>query len=161
MLTIRKTTRDDAALIVDFIRELAVYEKLEHECKAEPELIGEWLFGVAPKAHCVIAEWDGKPAAFALFFYNFSTFLSKPGIYLEDLFVRPEFRRKGIAKSLFQYLAKRAVEEGCGRLEWWVLDWNKPALDFYASMGAEAMDEWTVQRIANDSLLALAKAAEK
>ncbi len=156
MLTLRPSTADDAALIVAFIRELAEYEKLLHECHATETLIANWLFGDAPKAHCVIAEWEGEPAAFVLYFYNFSTFLSKPGIYIEDLFVRPAFRRNGIARALFRHLAQQALSEGCGRLEWWVLDWNQPALDFYKSLGAEAMDEWTVQRVSGDALEKLA-----
>ena len=156
MLTIREANPADAALIVGFIRDLADYEKLAHECQADVGMIEKWLFGANPKAYCAIAEWDGKPAAFALYFYNFSTFLSKPGIYLEDLFVKPEFRRKGIAKVLFQYLAKKAVAEGCGRLEWWVLDWNVDAITFYEKLGAKAMDEWTVQRIEGDALTLLA-----
>ena len=156
MLTIRETTKEDAGLILGFIRELAVFEELEHQCVATEEILHQWLFGPQAKAHCVIAEWDGKPAAFALYFYNFSTFLGKPGIYLEDLFVKEEFRRKGIARSLFQYLAKKAVAEGCGRLEWWVLNWNVDAIAFYQGLGAKAMDAWQVQRIEGDALTTLA-----
>jgi GNAT superfamily N-acetyltransferase len=156
MLTIRETTVKDTALILSFIRELAVFEKLEHQCVATEEILGQWLFGAQPKAHCVIAEWDGKPAAFALYFYNFSTFLGKPGIYLEDLFVKEEFRRKGIAKRIFQYLAKKAVAEGCGRLDWWVLDWNVDAIAFYEGLGAKSLSEWTVQRIEGEALAKLA-----
>jgi len=155
-LTLRKAVPADAALIVSLIRELAEYEQLAHECHARVELIEQWVFGPNAKAHCVMAEWDGAPAGFALYFYNFSTFLAKPGIYIEDLFVRPDFRRKGIARALFAQLAKQALAEGCGRLEWWVLDWNADAIAFYQSLGAQAMDEWTVQRISGTALEALA-----
>ncbi len=155
-LVLRTATVADTAVIVTFIHELAGFEKLAHECFATEESVRHWLFGKTPRAQCLIAEWDGKPAAFALYFYNFSTFLSKPGIYLEDLFVRPEFRRRGIARTMFQALARQALNEGCGRLEWWVLNWNEDAIRFYASMGAVAMKEWTVQRISGDALTALA-----
>ena len=160
MLNLRNATPSDAAQIVSYIHALAEYEKLSHECFATQELVEKWLFSEQPRAYCLMAEWEGKPAGFALYFYNFSTFLSKPGIYIEDLFVSPEFRRKGIARQMFAHLAKKAVEEGCGRLEWWVLDWNVDAIEFYRTLGAKAMDEWTVQRIENDSLLALAATAE-
>ncbi len=155
MLTLRPALPSDAALIVSYIRELAEYEKLLHECHATRELIEKWLFD-ENKAGCILAEWEGKPAGFALYFYNFSTFLSKPGIYIEDLFVRPDFRRRGIAKALFRHLAQKALAEGCGRLEWWVLDWNKDAIRFYESLGAVPMNEWTVQRITGEALEKLA-----
>lgn len=156
MLKIRNAQKEDAELIVQYIRELAEFEHLSHECKASPELIQEWLFGTTPRAECLLAEWEEKPAGFAIYFYNFSTFLAKPGIYIEDVFVRPDFRRKGIARRIFQYLAQKALAEGCGRLEWWVLDWNKDAIAFYESMGATAMSEWTVQRVTGKALEALA-----
>lgn len=156
MLSLRPALTSDAALIVSYIRELAEYEKLSHECHASAELIEKWLFD-ENKAGCILAEWDGKPAGFALYFYNFSTFLAKPGIYIEDLFVRADFRRRGIARALFAHLAKQAIDEGCGRLEWWVLDWNEPALEFYRSLGAVPMSEWTVQRISGDALLKLSQ----
>ena len=156
MLQLRDAAPADAAQIVTFIRDLAEYEKLAHACFATEALVEKWLFGPTPRAYCLMAEWEGKPAGFALYFYNFSTFLSKPGIYIEDLFVNPEFRRKGIAKRLFAHLAKKAVEEGCGRLEWWVLDWNEDAINFYRSIGAIAMDEWTVQRVEGEALTKLA-----
>lgn len=155
MLVLRPATRNDAPLIVEYIRELADYENLLHECNADAALIEKWLFDT-PKAGCIMAEWEGKPAGFALYFYNFFTFLTKPGIYIEDVFVRPEFRRKGIARAIFSHLAKKASDEGCGRLEWWVLDWNAPALEFYRSLGAVPMSEWTVQRIEGSALTALA-----
>lgn len=157
MLTLRNANHADSALITDYIRELAEFEQLADACKADMALIENWLFGPTPRAYCMMAEWDGKPAGFALYFYNFSTFLAKPGIYIEDVFVRPDFRRKGIAKNIFSHLAAKALAEGCGRLEWWVLDWNADAISFYESIGAVAMDEWTVQRVSGDALVALAQ----
>ncbi len=159
MLHLRPAQFKDSALIAAYIHELAEFERLSHECYADAGLLEKWLFGDTPRAYCVLAEWDGKPAGFALYFYNFSTFLAKPGLYLEDLFIRPEFRRKGIARKIFAYLAQKAVSDGCGRLEWWVLNWNEDALTFYKSLGAVSMDEWTVQRITGDALAALAKPA--
>lgn len=153
---IRPATRHDAAMIVQFIHDLAAYEKLSHVCAANVDLIEQWLFGTKPVAYAAIAEWDGEAVGFALYFYNFSTFLSKPGLYVEDVFVAPTHRGRGIGKQLFQYLAKQALAEGCGRLEWWVLDWNAPAIAFYRSIGAVAMDEWTVQRVEGAALQALA-----
>lgn len=155
-LTIRVATCNDVALIVRFIEALADYEKLRDECQATEALVASALFGEAAKAYCVIAEWDGKPAGFALYFYNFSTFLGRAGIYIEDVFVSPEYRRKGIARALFAYLAAQAVREECGRLEWSVLDWNTPAIDFYDSLGAVPMKEWITQRVTGDALKALA-----
>lgn len=160
MLTLREAQSGDSELIVQYIRELAEFEQLSHECQAEPELIQKWLFGETPRAGCVLAEWEGKAAGCALYFYNFSTFLARPGIYIEDLFIRPAFRRRGIARKLFQYLAQKALDEGCGRLEWWVLDWNKDALQFYQSLGAVSMDEWTVQRISGAALKELASGSK-
>ncbi len=157
MLHIRPATAADSALISQMIIELSEYEKLRHECFADEALLTKHLFGTQPKAHALIAEWNGAPAAFALYFYNFSTFLCKPGIYLEDLFVRPDFRRKGIANALFQRLAQIAVAEECGRLEWSVLDWNEDALKFYASLGAVSMSEWIGQRLEGEALANLAK----
>jgi len=110
------------------------------------------LFGPSPKAHALIVEQDGQPAGFAIYFYNFSTFLGRPGIYVEDVFIRPEFRRAGFGRAIFKYLAQKAVAENCGRMEWWVLDWNEPAIRFYAGLGAVPMDEWTVQRLTGDAL---------
>ncbi len=156
MIELRDAKKEDAELIVQYIKELAEFEQLSLECFANPDLVHKWLFGNNPKAHCIIAEWEGKPAGFALYFYNFSTFLTKPGIYIEDVFVRPDFRRKGIAKKIFKHLAKKALTEGCGRLEWWVLDWNKDAITFYESIGAIPMSEWTVQRVTGQALENLA-----
>jgi GNAT superfamily N-acetyltransferase len=156
MLTLQNAKKEDAQLIVSYIQELAEFEQLSHQCYATSELIQEWLFGDKPRAECLLAEWGGKPAGFALYFYNFSTFLTKPGIYIEDIFVRPDFRRKGIARKIFQHLAQKALAEGCGRLEWWVLDWNKDAITFYEAIGAIPMSEWTVQRVTGDALKKLA-----
>ena len=156
-LSIRSAEERDAGLILDFIRELAAYERLAHEVVATQDDIARALFGPQPRAFADIAEWDGKPAGFALWFYNFSTFRGRHGIYLEDLFVRPEFRSRGLGKALLRHLARRCVAEGLPRLEWWVLDWNEPALRFYRSIGAVPMDEWTVQRVTGEALRELAE----
>ena len=155
-IVIRAATRADVPAILAFIRELAEYEKLAHEAVADETGMAEHLFGPTPRAEVLIAEVDGAPAGFALFFHNFSTFLGKPGLYLEDLFVRPAFRGLGLGKRLMLRLARIAVERDCGRFEWSVLDWNTPAIGFYRSLGAVGMDEWTVQRVSGDALHALA-----
>lgn len=152
----RDAQPDDAGLLLSFIRELAEFERLTHECVADTALLKRFLFK-DKRAHAIVAEWDGQPAGFALYFYNFSTFVGRPGLYLEDLFVRPAFRRNGIAKNVFRYLAKKAVEAGCGRMEWSVLDWNENAIAFYRSLGAAPMDEWTVQRLTGEALARLAQ----
>jgi len=152
---LREAKPDDAGLILEFIRELAVFERLEKECVADAALLRHFLFE-DKKAQAIVAEWDGAPAGFALYFYNFSTFLGRPGLYLEDLFVRPAFRRNGIARAIFHWLAKKAVAEGCGRFEWSVLDWNENAIAFYRALGAKAMDEWIIQRLTGESLQRLA-----
>jgi len=156
-LAIRKAEERDASLIFSLIRELAAYERLAHEVDATEADIARALFGPQPRVFADIAEWDGEPAGFALWFYNFSTFRGRHGIYLEDLFVRPDFRSKGLGKALLRHLARRCVAEGLPRLEWWVLDWNEPALRFYRSIGAVPMGEWTVQRVTGDALTALAE----
>ena len=156
-LTIRKAEERDVALIFSLIRELAAYERLAHEVDATEADIARALFGPQPRVFADIAEWDGEPAGFALWFYNFSTFRGRHGIYLEDLFVRPDFRSKGLGKALLRHLARRCVAEGLLRLEWWVLDWNEPALRLYRSIGAVPMDEWTVQRVTGEALRALAE----
>lgn len=156
VVVIRPAVREDVGAILGFIRELAEYEKLAHEVVADEAGLARQLFGAAPRAEVLIAEVDGTPAGFALFFHNFSTFVGKPGLYLEDLFVRPAFRGLGLGKRLMVRLAALAVERDCGRFEWSVLDWNQPAIDFYRSLGAVGMDEWTVQRVAGDALRALA-----
>lgn len=151
-LTIRAADRDDCGLILEFITELAEYEKLAHEVSATQECLADSLFGEKPAAEVVIAQWQGQPAGFALFFTNYSTFLGKPGIYLEDLFVRPEFRGHGIGKSLLSHLAGLVIARGGGRLDWWVLDWNKPAIDFYERIGARGMGEWMPMRLTGEAL---------
>ncbi len=159
-ISIRPATRDDVALILDLIRGLAEYEKLTHECVATEESLLQTLFGEHPAAEVVIAEEDGKAAGFALFFTNYSTFLARPGMYLEDIFVYPELRGRGIGLRLIQHLAQIAVARGYGRFEWSVLDWNTPAITFYRSLGAVPMDGWTVQRVSGDALLRLAAEAD-
>lgn len=148
--------REDVALILDFIRRLAEYEKLSHEVVATETLLEEWLF-VKKKAEVVFALEDGRPVGFALFFHNFSTFLGRAGIHLEDLFVLPEARGRGFGKALLKTLAGIALERGCGRLEWCCLDWNKPSIDFYLTMGAKPMSDWTTYRVAGDGLEKLAR----
>lgn len=143
----RKDTKD----ILEFIRELADYEQMLDQVVADEDTLGHWLFD-EKKAEVIFAVENGEKVGFALFFHNFSTFLGRAGIYLEDLFVKPEHRGKGYGKALLKKLAQIAVERGCGRLEWWCLDWNKPSIDFYLSMGAESMEDWTVYRIAGDTL---------
>ncbi|MBW3567144.1 MAG: GNAT family N-acetyltransferase [Proteobacteria bacterium] len=156
MPTIRPTRREDTALILQLIRELAEYEKLSHAVAATEDVLRENLFGTRPQAEVVIAEQDGETAGFALFFHNFSTFMGKRGLYLEDLYVRPNFRGKGIGKVLLKHLAKIAVDRDCGRFEWAVLDWNKPARNFYVSLGAEPVPEWDIFRVTGDALERLA-----
>ena len=158
---IRNAVSSDTALILQFIKELAVYEKLLHEVVATEETLKESLFGSNKMAEVIIGEWSGEPVAFALYFHNFSTFLGRAGLYLEDLYVQPQMRGRGIGKQMLSYLAQLALSRGCGRLEWWVLDWNKPALRFYRSLGATPMDEWTVQRVSGEALQQLAKAFDK
>jgi GNAT superfamily N-acetyltransferase len=147
---------EDTELILELIRALAEFEKLAHEVAADVEILRRSLFGSRRVAEVLIAEYGGATAGFALFFHNFSTFLGKPGIYLEDLFIKPEFRGKGIGREVLAFLARLAVERGCGRLEWAVLDWNTPAIDFYKRLGARPMEDWTVFRFAGESLAALA-----
>lgn len=155
MLHIRAASSGDAPVILAFIRKLGEYERLSHEVVATEETLRATLFGPRPAAEVLIAEWEGAPAGFALFFHNYSTFLAQPGIYLEDLFVDVEKRGRGIGKALLICLAQVAVERGCGRLEWSVLDWNEPAIGFYKSLGAKPMDEWTIFRVTGDALIKL------
>lgn len=154
-LTFRYATRDDAAKILYFIKELASYEKMSNEVVATEALLQEWIFE-KQKAEVLFPMVNGKEIGYALFFHNFSTFLGRSGIYLEDLYVRPECRGRGYGKAVLKKLARIAVERGCGRLEWWCLDWNKPSIDFYLSLGAEPMTDWTVFRVAGDTLHQLA-----
>jgi len=155
-ISIRPATPHDVPLVLEFIRELARYERLEHEVSACEAELGEALFGERRYAEVVFACSDGKPLGFALFFHNFSTFKGRPGIYLEDLYVRPEARGRGIGRKLLAHLARTAVERRCSRLEWAVLDWNEPSIGFYRSLGAVPMDEWTVFRLTGDALALLA-----
>ena len=154
---LRFATADDVGLIFDFIRQLADDEKIGDEVVTDEDQLRQSLFGERRVAEVVIASYEGEPAGFALFFHNFSTFLGRPGVYLEDLFVVPDLRGRGIGRIMLSFLAKLAVERGCGRLEWWVLDWNEPAIRFYERLGAQAMEEWTVFRVAGDTLEELAK----
>ena len=149
--TIRYANENDVNVIFDFICRLAEYENMLGDVVATPELLKEWIFE-KKKAEVIFAVCDGKEIGFALFFHNFSTFLGRAGIYLEDLFVLPEYRGNGYGKALLKKLAEITVERGCGRLEWSCLDWNKPSIDFYLSLGAVPMDEWTVYRIAGEKL---------
>ena len=154
---IRKAEKADVSLVLDFIKKLAAYERLSHEVVATEEQLTKYLFGEEQVAEVVIGYYRDVPVGFALYFYNFSTFLAKPGIYLEDLYVLEEQRGKGFGKSLLSYLARLAVEKDCGRLEWAVLDWNEPSIKFYKSLGANIMDEWLVNRLAGDGLLKLSE----
>lgn len=156
-LVLRTAERKDVPQILKFIQGLAEYEKLSHECEATEAQLERTLFGTRPMAEVVLAYRDGQAAGFALFFHNYSTFLARPGIYLEDLFVDPAHRGHGIGKALLAYLAATAVERECGRLEWSVLDWNVDAIGFYEKLGARAMSDWTVYRVTGDALQELAK----
>ena len=149
-------TAADVPLILDLIRGIAEYEKLLHEVVATEELLREHLFGHRPAAEVLIARIGGQPIGFALYFHNFSTFLGRPGIYLEDIFVRPEFRGRGVGRALLKEVARVAAARNCGRLEWSVLDWNEPAIRFYESLGAKPMSEWTVYRMTADAIAKLA-----
>jgi GNAT superfamily N-acetyltransferase len=159
MLTIRPAKSEDAHLIVQLIRELAEYERAAAEAVAMPEDIVRDGFSGQPKFRVLIAEWNCQPAGFALFFNNYSTWRGRPGIFIEDLFVRPEFRKRGIGKSLLAKIAKIATDEGCGRLEWQVLAWNSPAIEFYGSLGARVMEEWMTMRVTGAALPGLASKA--
>jgi GNAT superfamily N-acetyltransferase len=156
-MQIRLATVDDVPVILDLIRGLAEFEQLAHEVVATEDDLRRTLFGARPSAEVLIAEADGAAVGFALFFTNYSTFLGRPGIYLEDLFVRPEARGHGIGRALMIAVAKLAVERGCGRFEWAVLDWNVDAIRFYRSLGAIGMDQWRVQRVTGDALVELAQ----
>lgn len=158
MTNIRFAEAADTPVILSFIRALADYEKLSDACVADEATLKAHLFGARPYAEVLLIEEAGAPAGFALFFHNFSTFLGKPGVYLEDLFVDPAQRGKGYGKALLKRLAEITLERGCGRLEWSVLDWNKPSIDFYLSLGAKPMDEWTIYRLEGETLGKLARA---
>lgn len=151
-LDIRPASIDDVPLILRFIKDLAQYEKLSHEVVASEDDLRQSLFGDTAYAHVVIGYLDNEPVSFALYFYNYSTFLAKPGLYLEDLYVEPSARGHGVGKKMLAYLAYVAKKKGCGRFEWWVLDWNESAIAFYKSLGAKPMDEWTVFRVDGEAL---------
>ncbi len=153
---IRPATRADVATILGLIRELADYERLSKEVVAKEEDLQQWLFGEKPVAEVLIGEYRGKPVSFALFFYNFSTFLGKPGIYLEDLYVKPDYRHKGFGRRLMAYIAQWAKAKNCGRFEWAVLNWNTPAIELYEKLGAVPQKEWTVYRLSGEALNRLA-----
>ena len=156
MLTIREATPADVPEMLAFIRELAEYEKLSHEVEATEAMIGDALFGADPRLYCAIAEWNGEPVGFAVWFVNFSTFSGRYGIYLEDLYVRPSHRGRGLGKALLVYLARECVDNGWSRLQWAVLDWNAPSIAFYKSLGAIMMDDWTLCRVTGPALTRLA-----
>ena len=155
-ISFRYAQETDAGLILEFIRELAEYEKMPDDVVATPELLKEWIFE-KNKAEVIFALEDGREVGFALFFHNFSTFLGRAGLYLEDLYVKPEYRGKGYGKGLLKKLAQIALERKCGRLEWTCLDWNRPSIDFYLSLDAKPMDEWTIYRLSGDSLRKMAE----
>jgi GNAT superfamily N-acetyltransferase len=157
-LIIRPARPGEAPLVFGFVRELADYEQLLHEVEATVEDIDRALFGENPRAFCDIAEWEGAPAGIALWFYNFSSFRGKHGLFLEDLFVRPAYRGRGIATALMKHLARRCLDEDLARFEWSVLDWNQPAIKFYRSIGAVPLDDWTIQRVSGEALRTLAGA---
>ena len=160
MPTIRPATRADVTLIHDFVCELADYEKLRHEVEASAADVEAALFGPTPRVYCDIAELEGGPAGFALWFYNYSTFRGRHGLYLEDLYVRPAHRGRGVGRALLRHLARRCVAEQLGRFEWSVLDWNQPSRRFYEALGARPMTDWIIHRVAGDALAALAAEAD-
>ena len=155
MLKLRPAQPDDAPTIFALVRELAEYERLAHEVEATEADLARALFGPIPRVFCDLAEWDEETAGFSLWFYNFSTFRGRHGIYLEDLYVRPERRGRGVGKALIAALARRCADEGLARLEWAVLDWNAPSIAFYESLGARPLDDWTVYRLTGDALRTL------
>jgi len=157
MIEIRQAVPDDAPLLLEFIRELAVYEKAPEQVTATEADLGESLFGSKAAARALICRVDGVNAGFAVYFYNYSTWLGRHGMYLEDLYVSPRYRGHGAGKAMLRFLARQAVAEGCGRLEWSVLDWNEPAIRFYESLGAGALREWVGYRLSGDALKALAR----
>ena len=156
MFKIRQAERKDVSLILKFIKGIAEYEKMLDEVVATEELLTEWVFDKG-HAEVIIAEEDGVPVGFSLYFYNFSTFMGRAGLYIEDIFVWPEYRKKGYGKALFLHLAKKAHEMGCGRMEWCCLDWNTPSIEFYRSMGARSMDGWSTYRLTKEQLAELSK----
>lgn len=158
-VNIRRVRASEAGLVLDFVRELAEYEKLSHEVEATEAMIADALFGSDPRLFCAIAEWNGEPVGFAVWFLNFSTFSGRHGIYLEDLYVRPSHRGRGLGKALLVYLAKECVDNSWSRLQWAVLDWNAPSIAFYKSLGAVMLDDWTLCRVSGSALTRLAGSA--
>lgn len=156
-ITFRDAVPGDEGRVLWFIKALAEYEKLLHEVEATEAVLAEALFSPTPRCHALFAERDGVAVGFGLWFYNFSTFVGRAGLYVEDVFVLPEHRGQGIGRAIFSELARRAVAQGCKRMDWWVLNWNTPAVKFYGSIGAKPMDEWTVQRLTGDALVAMAE----
>ena len=157
MINIRPATPADVETLFELIQALAEYEKLSHAVVGTPESLREHLFGDKPYAEAIVAEWEEQKAGFALFFHNYSTFLTKPGLYLEDLFVLPEYRQRGIGKAMLIYLAKLGLARGVGRFEWSVLDWNEPAIAFYQKMGAQVLEDWRICRVSGEDLSQLAR----
>jgi GNAT superfamily N-acetyltransferase len=155
-IEIRRATAEDVPLLAAFIRELAAYERLAHAATATEDSLRQHLFGPRPAAEAIIAELDGRPVGYAIYFTNFSSFTGRPGIYLEDVYVQPSSRGRGIGKRMLVHVAQLAVERGCARFEWAVLDWNEPSIEFYTSLGAQAMSDWTVYRLTGDALEKLA-----
>jgi GNAT superfamily N-acetyltransferase len=155
-LIIRPAEKRDIALILGFIRELAEYERLDDQVTATEEILEEWIFK-KQRAEVLIGERDGQPVGYALFFYNFSTFLGKSGIYIEDVYVRPQYRKRGYGKEFFKHIAGLCRDRGCGRLEWACLDWNKPSIKFYLSLGAVPLDDWTLYRLTGEGIVKLAE----
>jgi GNAT superfamily N-acetyltransferase len=158
---LRPAIPSDVDSIAELIRQLASYEKLSHEVVGDVNDLWSHLFGQSPCAKVVMAEWDGQTAGFALYFYNYSTFLMKPGLYLEDLFVLPDYRRRGIATALLSHLAQVALDQGCGRFEWSVLNWNEPAIAFYQGIGAQIMQDWRICRVTGAALTQLSQQQPK
>jgi GNAT superfamily N-acetyltransferase len=157
LIRIRPAVREDGAVIASFVRELADYEKLSHEVEASEQMLADALFSPSPRVFCDIAEWNGTPVGYALWFYTFSSFRGRHGVWLEDLFVRPQFRGEGAGKALLSRLARRCVDEGLARFEWSVLDWNEPSIAFYKGRGAQLLDEWRICRVSGEALEALAR----
>ncbi len=155
-LVLRDAGPGDAALILRFIRALAEYERLEHEVRATEEEVARWVLGPGRRAEALVAEWEGEAVGFAVWYYAFSTFLARPSLYVEDVFVEPAMRGRGIGRAVFAHLARRALAEGCGRMEWSVLDWNAPSIAFYRSLGARPREGWTLQQLTGPALAALA-----
>jgi GNAT superfamily N-acetyltransferase len=155
-LRLRDAGREDLPLVLRFIRALAEYERLSHEVTADEATLARFLFGEPRRAEALITEWDGEPVGFAVWFYSFSTFLGRPSLYIEDVFVEPALRGKGIGTAIFSHLAARALAQGCGRMEWSVLDWNAPSIAFYRAIGARPREGWSLQQLSGEALAALA-----